>query len=199
MEKLSLDLAQTVIIGRFNPYIVTPSWLVDQNVCAAGNGDFPSLEEQYDDSEAFNLGGYEWEVSFEKLAVSAAIVGRDCGSMAGRVLAELPHTPVDAVGNNFIFVCDAKIWGERPGPRLGAAGADPQPAESRWIGLYRHPNDLSVEVDLTVVPGQIAVLRLNYDRRVTTEAEARVATDQFGSDYLKAGELIRQLFQIGVP
>lgn len=196
-EQLALDLAQTVVIGRFNPYIVTPTWLVEQGIC--GDDDLADDTDDFldPDEPAFGLGGYEWYVTMERMTVSTGRRDLDCGQMAARVLRKLPHTPVEAVGHNFIFACSAAQWGGRPVPALGSEARRP-PLESRWVGRYRENPGETVEVELTVLPNQVVVLRLNYDLRVTT-GEAVEAAGQFSQDYARAALMIQDLFQIAVP
>lgn len=200
---LTLDLAQTVVIGRFNPYIVTPAWLVAEGVCPESEADDPLEPDDSDDgpsTRAFDLGGYEWEVGFGRLAVSAWEPARDCGRPAAAVLDKLTHTPVEAVGHNFTFVCGSLTWGSRPMPQLsGASHSDRRPVETRWVGLYREADGERVEVELTAVPNEVVVVRLNFDRRVPDGKSARDAARRFPTDYARAGRLIQELFQIDVP
>ena len=200
---LKLDLAQTVVIGRFNPYIIAPAWLVNEGVCdETADTDERSDGDDYLDASpapmAFELGGYEWEAGFDRLAVSASDPGQDCGAMAVAVLERLHHTPVEAVGNNFVFICDLATWADRPTPGLTGAGSFPPPTEARWVGLYRE-NGERIEVELTVVPNKVVVVRLNFDCRVDGSADAQRAAGEFRNDYARAARMVRDLFRIEVP
>ena len=197
--KLTLDLAQTVIIGRFNKYIVTPGWLSDYKVCPDGDDADYGEPDYFLDESTFSYGGFEWEVGANRLGVSSGLGGVDCGAVASRVLALLSHTPVDAVGNNFILYCSADDWGSRPRPLLTAEGVNPVPSQSRWVGAFPSRAGASVEIDLTVIPKALVILRLNYDRRTANSQEACEASDRFLHDYNDARILVTDLFQIELP
>lgn len=202
--KLSLELAQTVIIGRFNKFIVTPGWLAEYDVCTEGtegdeaDADYDEPDDFLDES-TFHYGGFEWEVGTNRLGVSSARGGVDCGKVASRVLRFLSHTPVEAVGNNFIFYCTVEQWGLRPSPFLTGKGGGPVPSHSRWVGAFPNRDGASVEIDLTVIPKDLVVLRLNYDRRTANSRQACEASDRFLHDYDDARRLVAELFQIELP
>lgn len=198
MASLTFDFAQTVAVGPFNPHIITPDWLVDEKVAAGRPDDYDSFP-SFGDDDGFVLGGFEWEVSLSRLAVTSREPGGDCGAKAAEVMGKLQHTPVRAVGNNFVFTCSPAEWGDRPVPKGPAAPPGLTPVDTRWVRLFRIERavPVSVEVDLLHSP-QVVVVQLNYDRRADGSKGGRAAANEFRNDQAHARGLIKHLFDIEV-
>src|SRR3954465_5160936 len=116
-----LEQAQTVAIGAFNPYVITPAWLVKYSICTRDeevNVRMVPLGE----GAAFEFGPIQWQIDGQRLSVSSADRNVDCGNLVSRVLDLLPHTPVQAMGHNFQFTATKEEWGGRSEPRLGGLG-----------------------------------------------------------------------------
>lgn len=206
MPKMTLELAQAVAIGPFNPHIITPSWLSRWKVCQ-GEVDADLMGYWENDGNSFIAGDLEWDVSFERLSVSANGTGEglDCGAAVAKVLGLLNHTPVAAVGNNFHFVCPVREWASGVIPRLGEQTAEEMGAtEVGWAGKLRVDGEL-VEVDLVFPvadPGGDVVARFNFERRgmgTPMWEGAAAAAREFPGDYRRATKLVRQLFRAEAP
>lgn len=189
---LTLELAQTVAVGPFNPHIITPEWLVKWNVV-------PDQEAEFRlgvlaDGAAFRFGKVEWQVDDRRLMVSTPTFTDDCGALVAKVLDLLPHTPVRAVGHNFHFLCKSRQeWGNSPLPALGEKdlGEVPQLEQSRWTGIFRHDG---VRVELTVVDAEDGVVVLLNHHRVTNNIDdAKAAAQQFRQDCEVSLGLLRDL------
>jgi hypothetical protein len=196
---LALDLAQTVVIGRFNPHIITPAWLLNPKhaICSEQEAEEQPEPDSYDDGAEFVLAGFEWEAGFDRLAVSAFQPKKDCGEKAAAILKQLPHTPVEAVGNNFVFFCELAKWGDRPKPGLIGAAVQPAAAESRWVGTFDEGGK-RLELELISTP-EVIILRLNFECRVDDTAQAQKAASEFAADYERARKRVQELFRIDLP
>ena len=198
---LSFRFAQTVAVGPFNPFIVTPEWSAKHVLDAAGGEDVEwPFEPAISPYSRFTLGNFDWDVSFEQLAVGSGqpVGDADCGRLVAKVLELLPHTPVRAVGNNFIFDCPPETWGARPLPSLGPTPPAREMPRSRWVGQFP-ANGANVEFDVNYVLNSVVVVQLNFDRRVKDAKEGMVAAGKFAEDHAVAQELIRELLQSEVP
>ena len=142
-QTVALDLAQIVVLGGFNPLIIRPDWLVEQEICREDDYrgyDFPDGEAG---EGVFVFADLQWEVDYDKVVLSRR--DGDSGGLAEpikQILAKLPHTPVDAVGHNFHYSQPAEGW-DGPGPQLGGL-SDPsadgvKPAQTRWFAEYDFP------------------------------------------------------------
>ena len=143
----TLELAQTVAIGAFNPYVITPGWLVKYGICTRDE-EVNIRMVPLGEGASFDFGLVEWQVDGQKLGVSSASATIDCGGMVSQVLDLVPHTPVRAIGHNFHFTASRAEWGDRPRPNLGDRGLeDLDGAEQvRWSGIFRR-NDCAAGSD----------------------------------------------------
>lgn len=204
---VTLELAQTVAVGAFNPYVITPGWLVKYRVCTRDeevNVRMVPLGE----GASFVFGQVEWQVDGQRLSVSSAQPAVDCGSMVSQVLELLPHTPVRAVGHNFHFTAPKAQWGPRPSPKLGDRRMEDLDGveQVRWSGIFRR-NDARLEVTLAYEVDLVAVF-FNYHRNMDLEqasaaatppqqiAQAREAAGQFREDFDHSRSLLRSLFEM---
>ena len=209
---LTLELAQTVAIGAFNPYVITPEWLVRFRICAQGEGDEVNIRlVVIGEGAAFRFGAVDWQVDNQRLSVSTGTQDFDCGGAVSSVLKLLPHTPVHAVGNNFHFSATKQDWGTRPAPSLGKLQLDDiEGAEQvRWAGALRR-GDAKIEATLAYEHEAVAILfnhhrTMNLGRvRLATKpeeqvAEARSAAERFRGDFDLSRELLRSYFEMEMP
>ena len=100
---MKLVTSKIVLIGNFNPYIVTPEWLRRQKIWPAnersiefGGGSLATTRFRDDETE--------WLVTTERLEIVAN--PSHCGTLAAKVLEQLPHTPVSASLSSFSFGID---------------------------------------------------------------------------------------------
>ena len=204
---LTLELAQTVAIGAFNPYVITPEWLVRF-------GFYPTNEDAevrpvlLGEGSAFEFGCVQWQVDNQRLSVTSSDRSVDCGATVSRVLSLLPHTPVKALGHNFHFSATRQEWGGRPAPALGRRGLDDfEDAEQvRWVGAFRR-GETRIEATLAYEADAVAIL-LNHHRTMNSElarraataedqiAQARRAAERFRDDFETSRELLRSLFEM---
>lgn len=95
----------TVVRGEFNRAIIVPRWLVAQKILPDGEVDF-AVSDAADQPRQFRFAGFMWNVAHDRLVIAARPdidVEADTGSVAAKILRILSHTPVTAVGHNFLF------------------------------------------------------------------------------------------------
>lgn len=206
----TLEQAQTVVIGAFNPYVITPAWLVKYGICTRDE-EINVRMVPLGEGAAFEFGQVHWQVDGQRLSVSSSDRNIDCGNLVSQVLSRLPHTPVQAVGHNFQFTATKIDWGERPEPRLGSKGLDDLEGveQVRWSGIFRK-GDARLEITLAYESGLVAVLS-NFHRNMNLElsseastpeeqiAQARDAAMMFRADFTNSLELLRSYFAMEMP
>lgn len=102
---MAFDLVQrnTVVRGEFNAAIIRPRWLVNQGLFQHGEAGF-QLSDRPGGPRVFNFHEYQWEIGQDRLVLTCRDVhAGDPGECVARILKILPHTPVTAVGHNFVF------------------------------------------------------------------------------------------------
>jgi hypothetical protein len=191
---LKLELAQTVALGPFNPYIISPLWLVKVGLLPGGQVNV--LMKVFGEGGSFLFHGIEWEVSQQRLVISS--LSMDCGELLAKILDLLPHTPVQGVGHNFHFVCGISEWGSSPCPQLGSMerkdlGEISPIEQTRWAGLFLR-RDARVEVTVAQTEERMMVL-MNYHRGTNPYdfRNAVAAARTFQDDRNDAAELLRRL------
>jgi hypothetical protein len=191
---LNLDLAQTVALGPFNPYIITPEWLARTEIQPGGEAEF--RVKVIGEGTAFQIQQVGWEVDLRRLVVSS--LEKDCGDLVAKVLRELRHTPVRAVGNNFHFTGGVEDWGQSPLPTLGQKtktelGDVTSFDQARWAGMF-HRGGARIEVTVVAGDEQFAVL-FNHHRQTDPRdvEKAMAAAQQFRHDKEVSEQLLRSL------
>lgn len=191
---LNLELAQTVALGPFNPYIINPEWVIKYVVSPADEVRIRLMD--VGEGRAFRIGNLEWHVDTRRLMLSGDRVDAACGKLVAKVLELLPHTPVNAVGHNFHYVGNRDEWAATLAPKLGdksigdlteAGDVD----QVRWAGIFNRPG---VRVEITVALGQeTVVVMLNHHRVTGTKdiREAVAACLEFQHDEQVSRELLK--------
>jgi hypothetical protein len=191
---LSLENAQTLAIGPFNPYIITPEWLVKQGVCA--DEEVEIRVHPLKQGLAFTFKDVDWRIDFRLLVVASR--KENCGELVAKVIHDLPHTPVRAIANNFSYACSREAWGPSPfltddNCRLPGVDTFGSVEETRWAWVIRSGD---TRIDLTVAKEDsgMAVL-FNFHREPKGSAdEARRAAECFEIDRRKSRDLLQHLF-----
>jgi hypothetical protein len=171
---LTLEQAQTVALGPFNPFIITPEWLDRTSILSTGEAEirFKVIGE----GAAFEFSDVSWEVNLGRLVVSSR--KEDCGEIVAKVLEQLHHTPVHAIGNNFHFTSSTEEWGNSPLPTLGQKSRSDlvQIAsfeQARWVGIFHRDG---VRVEITLISGDDILAALINHHRETDPREYQKAT-----------------------
>ena len=193
---LSLETAQTLALGFFNPHIISPSWLVKQRICDDKEVELRLMA--MSQGVGFRFKDVEWQIDLQSLMTAST--KKSCGELAAQLLEKLHHTPVRAVGNNFHYSGTMADWGEGPLPMLGDKSWDAladvgKTEQLRWMGTFSQ-DSVRIEVTLGQSTDAIAAL-FNFHRDTKNAAEAIAAARQFDLDSKKSRELLEKLFQQG--
>ena len=190
---LSLESAQTLALGPFNPYIIDPGWLIRHEICKEGEVELRILP--LSNGLTFSFSGVQWQVDFRHLMADSTQA--NCGELVAQVVGLLKHTPVRGVGNNFRYACGTDDWDTGPLPILGrspleALANEGKIEQTRW-GCVFLSGDARVEVTVAREEIGMAVL-FNFHRETKDAAEAVAAAERFQEDRQRSREVARRLF-----
>jgi hypothetical protein len=110
---LALSSRNIVVAGEFNRAIIQPKWLIDRKILPVGPIEM-LVSDRPDMPRVFNFGGYHWEVGISRLMLRPTDPANDPGVLVGTILEILPHTPVSAIGHNFLFHAEQRIQNLEP-------------------------------------------------------------------------------------
>lgn len=196
---LILESATTLVLGHFNPHIITPPWLVKNKLCQDGEVTLRIMPMPQTQGGAFQFKDVQWQIDFQSLLIASS--KENCGALAAKVLSKLPHTPVRAVGNNFHYAGTMDEWRESPVPMLGTAGWDDLASvgkvdQLRWVGVF-FQDKVRMEVTLAQSETGFAVM-FNFHRDTKQAKEAQTAAGRFEEDRDSSKKLIKKLFNQGI-
>ena len=100
----------TVVLGRFNPHIISPPWLAQEKIIVEGE----TVEAEIAVAGRavafrFKTGDLAWHVDYNQLIISTEKIA-DTAAIAAKVVEKLPHTPLAAIGSNFRYRCGLSEW-----------------------------------------------------------------------------------------
>ena len=181
----------TVVLGRFNPHIISPPWLAKEAIIA---------EQEPVEAEIalmgrtvafrFKTGDLTWQVDYTRLIISTEKIS-DTAAMAAKVVEKLPHTPLTAIGNNFRYRCSLSQWKGRL-PKLDDVGFDQlkrygEVQSVGWKASVRHSDGMTVNTDVSLEPtaeslSPMLTVNINYHRQVQSAADLIAAAHRFDED-----------------
>jgi len=181
---LQPDKLTVVLAGSFNPAILTPQWIsrhglqepVGQNFVVEMATQFGPIG----GIQRFTFGGISYSPNFNNITFfvgAADAVGRQrtC-SAAARMLETLPHTPIQGVGFNFVFLIaepsQELLQLLRANETLAAALTDGAEVVARgWSNVLRW-REAVVTYQTQIDAQQQAMVEVNFHYGVTTAAAA---------------------------
>jgi hypothetical protein len=138
-----LDEAVVVIVGKFNPAIFHPSWIVAQGLLNKQELEAANLELVHPDATSFKMASFRFDITRDRFLVgssdaSCAVMVRD---IAIGILSILEHTPVRMCGINRLlhFRCSSESKWHHIGHTL-------TPKEY-WTGLLENPGMRSLTIE----------------------------------------------------
>jgi len=199
---IRLQSCDAVIVGRFNPYIVTPDWLRQQEIC---HDQQSKVELELDVSErrtsfSFATDGFRWYVSDTRLRIVS--IGDKPGDgdpsrIAAEVVGRLPHTPVSAVGHNFLYrttsVASMRL------PQIGDMGwsavsraSGGEVKHATWSAVIQF-EDLRFNINVAQTGESQAEIVTNIHRDVASAAEVDSVASNFQDDRARSLNLVNAL------
>lgn len=187
-----------VVRGEFNRAIVTPKWLVGQEILEDGEVQ-AVLTDHPNAARLFTFGEFKWHVGPDRLmARGLDPEANDPGPIIARILDKLPHTPVTAIGHNFLFevASDPSIsplLGARSGQEV-ARSLELDLTRSEATFVMRSDENSSVTVKATVEKSD-SKLDLNFHFQVTTADEAKRSANASDEMRGRAVEIVRRIIE----
>lgn len=184
----------TVVVGHFNPWIIQPEWLLRQGVIAEGEEAAITLHAFSSPvgEMLFKVGTVTWKVSPERLIVHCDEYS-DTATPVIEVLRLLPHTPMNAAGNNFNYVGQASDWiGERPTLNDVTRESLAQRGRVRadaWRTEIVREDDSVMNVHVIHSEQRVAV-NFNFHRLATDCDSAIEATRNYARDFETSREFL---------
>jgi hypothetical protein len=197
--RISLDRTSVLVVGAWNPAIVLPHWLLQSKVVEAASEqvmvDVNPRTRQY----GFTLGDFRWLVDDNKLGVRA-LKSLDCGVFLARVLALLPHTPVDAVRTSFVYKCTAEQWPKHLKPGIGDLTLDAPAAKVKfeqygWTGV-KNIESGRMQISVTQQPKSDVVIACSLHRNVDNATAAAQFAGSWSRDLGIVLETLNAAFEI---
>jgi len=206
VSKLDSNSSNIILVGRWNPAIITPDWLRAQ---------FPDFITQTEyDAEfiptaipkiRFIVEGLRVAPSSARLTISPDTdsegVFDRIATLAAGIYTKLPHTPIPAVGHNFFFRLeegDELAFAEiAPAEMVRAYDRIGLPALAETEVRHQFPFE---KYKLTIGYRSTArLLMFNYHYDVHTFAETESAIKQLPENFARTLDLSAQLVKQGTP
>lgn len=195
-EGSAIPLASCVAVGRFNPAILTPAWMVKEGILPDDEAEIGQM--MGGGTLQFRLAGYMWQPSLSKLEVHAEGANLDPGEFVSQVLNRLPHTPLRGVGNNF-----ALALGGTPGKQLYpliqcplvkllATEEHENLALSATLALS-HEKEAIIRVTLDADQEEVVGLSFNFHRDCTSASAGAEAARKWTADREEARRLLEKI------
>jgi hypothetical protein len=193
----------TVVLGRFNPHIISPPWLVEENVIAEGEtveAEFAVVGRTV--AFRFKTGDLTWRVDYERLNISTEKIS-DTAAIAAKVVKKLPHTPLTAIGNNFRYRCNLSQWKGRL-PTLDDVGLDQlkeygDVQSVGWKASVSWPDGVTVNTEVNLEPTEslspMLTVNVNYHRQANSAVDLIAAAQRFEEDRKASATFLESLLR----
>ena len=191
-----------VVLGAWNPAIITPAWLLQHKVFEV-TSESPPIVLGQPGLPQIRIGKVTLVADFTKLIVQAED-GSDCGSFVARILGLLPHTPIAAIGTNFLFACAAEDLTPDRLPRLGNIQMTPHPSpadlkliQTTWV--RQMAEDAKLQISVTQQEGTDMVIGVNIHRDVTSASRATEVAATWADDRQASVAVLKEVFSVDIP
>ncbi len=188
-------LRTCVVAGRFNPAILSPAWVVANGILPDGEAEGESVIGT--NVIQFTLAGITWQTTLTKLEVVANSPEVNPGRFVASALDLLSHTPVSAVGSNFVFQV-AEEHSEHLfsiiASRLQITTAD---AEHETLGYSSAINlkydDCIISIGLESGREKVHTVRFNFNRFVPDASSGAASALKWPADESESVRLYTKL------
>ncbi|WP_153555563.1 hypothetical protein [Roseimaritima sediminicola] len=200
---MALEIKESTCVARgtFNIYIFQPGWIAEtlMQMPEGTEGKFSTDLSQPGLQASFDALGLVCTIRPDSAIVTCSSPNYDCGIPVARIMTELPHTPVKAVGNNFTFEC------ERDDTKLKKGLDDAFLFErTNLSGVTRSDVGGAIERDGTTINLALSrtpkklTLGVNVHRSTAKAADAARAAEAFRTDRRTVVELAMEVFELEV-
>lgn len=186
-------------IGRFNPAILSPEWVVKEGILPAGNAEVEALFGAVQ-LVRFHHAGLMWQPSLGKLTVQGESPDSNPGEFVAQILDRLSHTPVRAVGNNFEFEIADEAAAGRAALTVEAELTTLLAAEKPVLKYSAtqtilHGEDCLLGITLKVEKDSPLTVQFNFHRDAASASTAAAAARHFGADQEEAKRLLEVILR----
>jgi hypothetical protein len=189
----TVQVASCVAVGRFNPAILTPDWLIAQGILP--DGEVEIGQPLGSAILQFRAAGFMWYASLNKLQVHSEGIDSDPGVFVSQVLEKLPHTPVRAVGNNFAIALPPGA-GKSLFPLIACSLVDRLTTPQHEVLLVSttltlsHENEALIKVSLEAEQGEVVAASFNFHRDCASATAGVEAARKWTTDRDEARRLL---------
>jgi len=195
---IELDLTSTVVLGAWNPAIVNPQWLLRQEIVKTIPTDVEFGFQPLRRAIRFPLADMTWEVNDSRLAVICKSM-KNCGTYAAKVLADLSHTPVQAIGTNFVFKGETRDWPKSIVQAGKLRVAEPYSAtrisQVSWEEVADLDEDTALKLTTTTDMTNV-VVSFNFHRNCDDAAKARKFARRWRKDREVVLDILARKFKV---
>ena len=189
------DRTSIVVIGAWNPAIIQPEWLFRSKVVEIPPPEISVEVNPRTRQYRYMLGDFRWTIDDSRLEILSQKM-QDCGVFAARVLALLPHTPVEAVGTNFVFKYPFQQWPDGLTVRIGQFNLNEQPDSVKfeqftWSGV-RSLERARLQISITQKKDSDVIVACNMHRN----ADSADAASAFAGSWSQDHDIVRESLKL---
>lgn len=194
---VKLFQVDSVILGRFNPFIITPEWVKKEGIDDADKVEVLFAVAGREVAFQFKTKQFRWQVDYGRLVVEAHDLSADSGAKAAAVIEKLPHTPVSAVGNNFHYRALSRDWSAGL-PMLGRdvdfkkLGSHGKVTQVTWSCRIQKDSGLTVGITIEQTEEEV-VANMNFHRTVADKDQTVAAGKKFMEDREESKKLLADI------
>jgi hypothetical protein len=168
----------TVILGSLNPAIIQPNWLTKIGIIPLG------VQVQAKYKIGSNLPGefawdiYKWTVDYGmmKVHLKPDQSPDQLNNFVSKIFESLSHTPVSAIGHNFIFEDNSGSFRDPPIKENWGIGE-----KTKWGSV------INLVEEITLIKDDVTKIRINLNQH----SDAKRISFNFHSDVTNVGQLLK--------
>jgi len=189
------QLRTCVVTGRFNPAILSPAWIVANAILPDGETEVGSLVGT--NIVQYSLAGLTWQTTLSRLEAFTNLPEVDPGKFVASVLHLLSHTPVSAVGSNFVFQVAEEHSEDLFGliaSKLESVSADSEHEMLDYSAtITLEQEDCIISIILDSSQRKVHTVRFNFNRFIPDASAGAEAALKWSSDEVEAVRLYGRL------